>query len=287
MRPRKNCSYKALRTILIIRILSQILETMKVAITGKGGVGKSTLAGILAHLAKKSGKTVLAVDSDPDANLAFALGVSENERANIIPIALQTELIEERTQAKLKQFGQIFKLNPDISDVADRFSYDFNGIHLLVLGAIEAGGSGCACPENVFLRNLLSDIILRHDEFVIVDMEAGIEHLGRGTARGVDLMIVVVEPTSQSVATGRSVVKLARQIGISEIRFVGNKISSESEQKYLCDRLGVQNLIGFIPYSEIIRQADRDGAPLIDRLSGELLQAFETTYTNLTRVGNS
>jgi CO dehydrogenase maturation factor len=260
---------------------------MKIAITGKGGVGKSTLAGILAHLAQKNGKTVLAVDSDPDANLAFALGVPENEFAKIVPIAQRPELIEERTQAKLKEFGQIFKLNPDVTDVADRFSYDFEGIHLLVLGAIEAGGSGCACPENVFLRNLLSNIILRRDEFVIVDMEAGIEHLGRGTARGVDLMIIVVEPSSQSVGTAQSILRLARQIGIQETRIVGNRITSTSEREYINKNFDTRSLMGFIPYSELVRQADRDGVSLIDRLDGELLQAFETIYTNIIHLESS
>lgn len=254
---------------------------MKIAVTGKGGVGKSTLAGIIAHLANRDGKTVLAVDSDPDSNLAFALGIPENECTRIIPIAQRTDLIEERTGAKLKQFGQIFKLNPNISDVADRFSYDFNGIRLLVLGAVEAGGSGCACPENVFLRNLLSNIILRRDEFVIVDMEAGIEHLGRATAKGVDLMIVVVEPIPQSIATARSIVEFARQIGIREIRFVGNKIVSDSERAYIGDRLDTDKIMGFIPHSESLRRAERNGIPLTEHMDGDLLRAFERVYREL------
>jgi len=257
---------------------------MKMAITGKGGVGKSTLAGILACLARDDGKTVLAVDSDPDANLAFALGMPEQERALIVPIAQRSELIEERTGAKLKQFGQIFKLNPDISDVTDRFSYDFNGIHLLVLGAIEAGGTGCACPENVFLRNLLSNIILQRGEIVIVDMEPGIEHLGRSTAQGVDLMIVVVEPASQSVATARSIVALAEQIGLRKICFVGNKISSESELAYLTDQLEAPRVMGFIPYSESIRQADREGLLLLDKLDSQVRQAFGAVYRKVFAI---
>lgn len=251
---------------------------MKIAVTGKGGVGKSTIAAIMTHLAKRDGKEVLAVDSDPDANLAFALGIPENERGAIIPIARRTELIEERTGARLKQFGQIFKLNPQVSDIADRLSCDFKGIKLLVLGAIEAGGSGCACPENVFLRNLLSSIILRRNDFVIVDMEAGFEHLGRGTAKGVDLMIAVVEPTFQSVATARSIAKFARQIGIREVRFVGNKITSEAERTYLNARLDSDILIGFIPYSDSIRQADRDEIPLIEHIDAEMFQIFQNIY---------
>ena len=254
---------------------------MKIAVTGKGGVGKSTLAGMLAHLASLNGKTVLAVDSDPDADLAFALGIPEEERSQIVPITAHTDLIEERTGAKLKQFGQIFRLNPDISDIADKFCYDFRGIRLLVMGAIEAGGSGCACPENVFLRNLLSEIILKRDEVVIVDMEAGFEHLGRATAKGVDVMIVVAEPTAQSVATVQSIVRLAADIGIRELRLVGNKIMTPQDQEYILERLPMLKPLGFLPYSDCIRQADRDGVSLIDHLDAEIESAFQTVYHNL------
>jgi CO dehydrogenase maturation factor len=254
---------------------------IKIAVTGKGGVGKSTLAGMLAHLAKDGGKRVLAVDSDPDANLAFALGIPADERKKIIPIAQRTDLIEERTGAKLKQFGQIFKLNPDITDVADRFSYDANGIHLLVMGAIEAGGSGCACPENVFLRNLLSDIILHRDEFVVVDMEAGIEHLGRATAKSVDLMIIVVEPTSQSIATAKSIAALAREIGVGNIAFAGNKISAEEDKFYIASRLDGIKSLGYIPYSESIRKSDRESTSLIDHLDHSSLVAFRDIFDKI------
>ncbi len=254
---------------------------MKIAVTGKGGVGKTTVSAILAHRARLDGKTVLAVDSDPDANLAFALGIPEKERELIVPISQRRELIEERTGAKLKQFGQIFKLNPHVADIADRFSYDFMGIHLLVLGAIEAGGSGCACPENVFLRNLLSHIVLQRGEFVIVDMEAGIEHLGRGTAKGVDLMLVVVEPTAQSVATAQSIVRLAWQIDIRNIRFVGNKISSDADRAFLDKNLDAKWRLADIPFSEQIRRADRDGIPLIDHLDKSLMDVYQSVYRSV------
>jgi CO dehydrogenase maturation factor len=254
---------------------------MKIAITGKGGVGKSTIAGILTHLAHRDGKTVLAVDSDPDANLASALGIPEDESRKIIPITMRTELIEERTGAKLKQFGQIFKLNPDVSDVAERLSYDFKGIHLIVLGAIEAGGSGCACPENIFLRNLLSHIILKRNDFVIVDMEAGIEHLGRGTARGVDLMMIIVEPTSQSVGTARTITHLAEEIGVTQVGFVGNKIASPADQEYLYKQIGAEQFLGFIPHSSQVAQAHREGISLFEHLDDSLLGAFESVYSKV------
>ncbi len=257
---------------------------MKIAITGKGGVGKSTLAGILAHLAHRDGKRVLAVDADPDANLGFALGISENDLATIVPISQRTELIEERTGARLKEFGQIFRLNPKVSDIADRFGYDHMGIQLLILGAIEAGGSGCACPENVFLRSLLDSLILERDEFVIVDMEAGIEHLGRSTVQGIDQLLIVVEPTSTSVATARRIIELANQIGLADISLVGNKITAEDEEQYLRRQFDTSPFIGFIPYTETIRKASMDSNQLIDSLEGEALKAFQSIYNQLEQA---
>ena len=254
---------------------------MKIAITGKGGVGKSTLAGILAHLAHRDGKRVLAVDADPDANLGFALGIPEDELVTIVPISQRQELIEERTGARLKEFGQIFKLNPRVSDIADQFGHDHDGIRLLVLGAIEAGGSGCACPENVFLRSLLDSIILERDEFVIVDMEAGIEHLGRSTVQGIDQLIIVVEPSATSVGTAKKIIELANQIGLSNIGLVGNKIADKDEEGHLSEQFDPHSFIGFIPYTEAIRKASMDSTRLIDTLKGKAFDAFNSIYTGL------
>jgi CO dehydrogenase maturation factor len=255
---------------------------MKIAITGKGGVGKSTVAGMMAHIAAREGNRVLAIDADPDANLAFALGIPEKEWPNIVPISRQKELIEDRTGAKLKQFGQIFKLNPHVADIADRYSFSFRGINLLVLGAIKAGGSGCACPESIFLRTLLSSIILQRDECVIVDMEAGIEHLGRATAQDVDVLVIVSEPTLQSIGTARSIQQLAAQLGLTRIVFVGNKITAESDYVFLCDHLSDLDSLGFIPYAEGIRLADMYGKALIDHIDEELYNKFSAIYDKLT-----
>jgi len=254
---------------------------MKIAITGKGGVGKSTLAGILAHLALRDGRSVVAVDADPDANLGSALGIPGDELARVTPISQQTELIEERTGARLKQFGQIFKLNPRVSDIIERFGYDHMGINLVVLGAIKAGGSGCACPENVFLRSLLSDIILQRDEFVLVDMEAGVEHLGRGTAQGVDRMVVVVEPTSSSIGTAHRIATLARQIGLDNLCYVANKVTNKEEEAFVNDQLGISKLIGVIPYSPKLRQASMEDISPFDRMDSRLEQAFKAIYSGL------
>jgi len=254
---------------------------VKIAISGKGGAGKSTLAAMLCRLAAEAGKEVLAVDADPDANLAFALGIPLEEIDRIIPISRRIDLIEDRTGAKVKQFGQIFKLNPQVSDVADVFGHKFGNINLLVLGAVEAGGSGCACPENVFLKGLLSEIILHRDELVIVDFEAGIEHLGRGTAKGVDLMLVVTESTPQGVATVKSIEIFCRDLGLFSIKYVGNKIISPEDIKYLQDELGADNFVGFIPYDRKILELERRGVALFESIDDEMKQNYYKVFKKL------
>lgn len=257
---------------------------MKIAITGKGGAGKSTLAAMICRLASADGHDVLAVDSDPDANLAFSLGIPAEVRKEMIPVAQQTGLIEERTGAKLKKFGQIFRLNPDVSDVAEKLGYHHQGVNLIVMGAIQSAGSGCACPENVFLKNLLTDIMIRRNEYVIVDMEAGIEHLGRGTARGVDTMIIVVEPAPQSVETANSIIKLAGQLDISEVRFTANKTRKDAEIDYLYDRLDRMKFLGTIPYSEEIVHCERKELPLFENISEGLMDAYQKIYAGISEL---
>ncbi len=172
---------------------------MKIAITGKGGVGKTTVSALLSHLYESEGKKVIAVDADPDANLAAALGISKTEIENLKPIADLTELVEDRTGAKPGSSGGIFKLNPRVDDIPEGFGHKFNNTILLIMGRSKFASSGCYCPEHALLRRLLKHLILERDEVVIVDMEAGIEHLTRGTAEGVDAFLVVVEPGQRSI----------------------------------------------------------------------------------------
>ncbi len=247
---------------------------MKIAISGKGGVGKSTLAAAIALLLAEAGKKVLAIDADEDANLAAALGASESQIQQIVPISQQIALIEERTGAKVKQYGQIFKLNPEVSDIADNYAIDIRGVRLLVLGAIDSGGSGCACPENVLIRSLVTDLILYKDEILIMDMEAGIEHLGRATAKGVNKMIVVIEPGQRAIDTASKIKKMAREIGIQNVLFVANKIYNKRDEKLIQSSFASQELLGIIPFSEKLRLSDRTGISVLDNLNKELLKQF-------------
>ena len=176
---------------------------MKLAITGKGGVGKTTLSSTLARLYADEGRTVLAADVDPDANLGLALGLSQEEVDAIVPISKMRSLVEERTGANAA--NKFFKLNPYVADIPDTFSKDINGVKLLVMGTVDVGGSGCVCPEHVMLKAVLSNLTYRKNDVVIMDMEAGLEHLGRGTAANMDQFIVVIEPGARSVQTYRNV----------------------------------------------------------------------------------
>jgi len=255
---------------------------LKLALSGKGGVGKSTFAAMFAHLAAGEGQRVLAVDADPDANLAAALGMPEQQRRAIIPLAERRALIEQRTGAKVKGYGQVFKLNPDVSDIAEKESAQFRGIHLLVLGAIESGGSGCACPESVMLRALLTDVVLYKQDCVILDMEAGLEHLGRATARGVDLMLVVVEPGRRAVETADRVRRMAGEIGIRRFAVIGNKVTGDADRLFLKQTLPADDYLGALPFCETIRRADREGLPLVDIMDTQLRAQFEELWRKVT-----
>ncbi len=253
---------------------------MKLAISGKGGVGKSTLAAALALLLARQGR-VLAVDADPDANLASALGVPAAARESIIPIAERKALIEERTGAKVKEYGQIFKLNPEVADIAANFAYEHEGVALLVLGAVDSGGSGCACPENVLLRALVTDLVLHQDEALVMDMEAGVEHLGRSTARGVDVMLIVVEPGRRSLDCARRLQGMARDIGLRNVRAVANKITSSADEEFIRAGLNGIPVIGSIPYSKRIMAADREEKSVLAGVDAEDLNRFAALLKRL------
>lgn len=232
---------------------------MKIAITGKGGVGKTTLSAILSHLYAAEGKRVIAVDADPDANLAAALGISRADAEKIRPIAEMTDLIEERTGARPGAGGGIFKINPRVDDIPEEFGYRLNNIILLITGRSKEAASGCYCPENIFLKRLLKHLVVNRDDVVIVDMEAGIEHLTRGTAEAVDAFIVVVEPGQRSIQTAHTVKELARGLGVKKVLVVANKARNEGDLDFIKSQLSDMHLIGSIGFSHGIMESDIAG----------------------------
>ncbi len=230
---------------------------MKVAITGKGGVGKTTLSSTLARLYAAEGRTVLAADVDPDANLGLALGLSQEEVDSIVPISKMRTLVEERTGAN--EANKFFKLNPYVADIPEKFSKDINGVKLLVMGTVDVGGTGCVCPEHVMLKSILSALTYRKDDVVIMDMEAGLEHLGRGTAANMDQFIVVIEPGARSVQTYRNVKRLASDLGVQKVRVVANKLRDEKDEEFIRRSIPAEDLLGCIHFNPEIMDADRQG----------------------------
>jgi len=233
---------------------------VKIAITGKGGVGKTTLASLLSHLYAAEGRRVIAVDADPDANLASALGIPRDKAEKIRPISDMAELIEERTGAKPGSMGSIFRLNPRVDDLPEGIGYRLDGITLLIMGKSKAAASGCYCPENVLLRRLLKHLVVERSEVVIVDMEAGIEHLTRGTADSVDAFIVVVEPGQRSMQTARTVKEMAKELGVKKVFIVANKVRGPEDLNFIKDNIGDMELLGSINFNHSVMEADIKGA---------------------------
>jgi CO dehydrogenase maturation factor len=236
----------------------------KVAITGKGGVGKTTLAALLAHIYAEAGNSVIAIDADPAASLAYALGMPEGLTAQVKPIAEMEELIYERTGAKPGTTGGFFKLNPRVDDIPDRFSVLHRGIRLLQLGTISTGGSGCICPESAVLKTLVTHVILYRDEVMILDMEAGVEHLGRATAGAVDAFLIVVEPGRRSLGTAQTIQHLAADIGVTRCYVVGNKVRDQADRDYIRSNLPDLPVIGFLSAHPRAVEADMRGEAIFD-----------------------
>jgi CO dehydrogenase maturation factor len=227
---------------------------MKIAISGKGGVGKTLLSSLLARKFAEAGYSVIAIDADPDANLAASLGFPDPDK--IVPISEMDELIEERTGAKPGTSAPFYTLNPKVDDIPEKFSHKLDGIRLMRMGRIKRGGTGCYCPEGSLLQALIAHLLVARNEVVILDMEAGIEHLGRGTASAVDKLIVVVEPGRRSLETAMSIKGLASEIGLRDIAVVGNKVRGESDIAFLKSALPGFEFLGFIPYDQAIVNAD-------------------------------
>lgn len=237
---------------------------MKLAVSGKGGVGKTTLSALLAQAYADAGRDVLAVDADPSPCLAGALGFPPELRAGLKPVSEMDALIEERTGAKPGTVGGFFTINPRVDDIPERFSVRHRGVRLLEMGAVDLGGSGCICPESAMLKTLMTHLLFRKDEILILDMYAGVEHLGRATVDFVDAMLVVVEPTQRSLGTAAQIKKLANDIGLQRLYLVGNKVRNEDEAEFLRTHTPGMPVLGFLPANLRVQEADRLNIPVYD-----------------------
>jgi len=254
---------------------------MKIAITGKGGVGKTTLTALLAQVYADAGRDVLAVDADPSPCLAGALGFPQEYRQKLVPISEMDELIYERTGARPGTIGGFFTLNPQVDDIPERFSVSHRKVRLLELGAVDIGGSGCICPESALLKTLFTHLLFRKDEILLLDMYAGVEHLGRATVDFVDAMLVVVEPTRRSLGTAAQIKKLAADIGLTRLWLVGNKVRDDQESKFLIAESPGLPILGYLPANMDVQEADRlglavyDYVPALKRAAQKMAQTLE------------
>lgn len=234
---------------------------MKLAVAGKGGVGKTLIAGTLSRLLARDGYNVLAIDADPAMNLAYAVGIPYDVASKITPLTENDQLIEERTGVKSgsTSFASFFKLTPTVDDIADKFGViGPDNVRLLVMGTVKTGGSGCMCPANALIRSLIRHIMLERKDAVLMDMEAGLEHLGRATVRGFDALLCVVEPGTQSIETAEKIKRLASEINIKDVLAIGNKILEDEDQLFIeqaLNNVGIE-LVNIIPFDRNVLRAD-------------------------------
>ena len=246
----------------------------KIAVAGKGGVGKTTFSALLAHVLSAAGRKVYAIDADPDATLGEALGFPPSLLAEVVPIVEMKDLVEERTGARPGESGAYFRLNPRVDDIPEKFSVEHRGVRLLKMGTVRGAGAGCVCPENTMLRALVTHLVLREKETVLLDMVAGLEHLGRGTAGEVDVMFVVVEPGQRSLAIAGDITQLAQDMGIPAIWAVANKVRGDEDLIFISEHLTAPPLAGWLPLDGRVVEADMQGQAAYD-LSPELAEKVE------------
>jgi CO dehydrogenase maturation factor len=234
---------------------------MKLAVTGKGGVGKTTVCALIAHALKASGHEVVAIDCDPDSNLLASMGYAHPDA--IKPLVALKELIEEKMGVQPGTTGGMFRLNPFVEDIPERYAVTIDGIRVLVAGAVKKGGTGCYCPENALVRALISHLLVDDKTALVLDMEAGVEHLSRGTVRAVDTLLIVSEPGRRSVETALRVRDMAADLGLTRVIALGNKIRTESDLAFLKEALQGVELVGWLPFEEQVRQAEVAGRSVV------------------------
>ena len=240
---------------------------MKIAISGKGGVGKTTIMAMLAHHLKESGEEVLIIDADPSPHMAQTIGIKDVEK--IVPIAEMKNMLVERSGKS--EGSPFYNLNPRVDDLLERYMVEEDSLRLMVLGAIQTAKGGCACPENTVLKRLLTTLLLSANRMILLDMEAGVEHLGRGTIATVDLLLIVVIPSRSSIRTAEKIQKLAHDSGIPRVSFVANLVQDEEDEKFLKEHLDPAP-VAFFPDSSPVRKSERQGRPITEA-GAELAEA--------------
>ncbi|MEM3731370.1 MAG: ArsA-related P-loop ATPase [Candidatus Bathyarchaeia archaeon] len=254
---------------------------MKIAVSGKGGVGKTFISGGLASAFADLGLKTIAIDADPSPNLALTLGLSADEARKITPISENKELIESKTSTGC---AGVFRLSFTVDDIIRDYSVKtpFN-VNLIVMGTVKSAGSGCTCPANAVIRALLRHLIVERDEAVVLDMEAGIEHMGRGTAQHVDVMLMVADANMKSLETARNINELAVKAGIKQTFLVGNKIENDAQRENIskfAEKSGLK-ILDFIPFDQRVVEAEMRGETPLKYRNSEALIAIKNLAEKL------
>ena len=250
-------------------------DDFRVVVTGKGGVGKTTLTALLARHMSRRGYRVLALDADPQMNLPYALGLDADEAHSLVPLSENDDYVEEKTGVRPGEgWGLFFRLNPDVDDVVDRFGVRGpDGVRLLVMGNTVQPAAGCLCPENALLGSVANAMSLRHDEAILMDTQAGFEHFGRALAKGFRHAVVVSDPTFNGLQVALRAATLARDLGIESVHLVVNR----ARNKLDFDRsLATLEAEGGFPFTSR-HWLPMD--PLLPRVEPSISQLFERSPT--------
>ncbi len=239
----------------------------KIAVAGKGGVGKTTFSAVLAYVLAAAGQTVYAIDADSSPTLGQALGFPQELQDQVVPIIEMKDLVQERTGAVPGDSGSYFRLNPRVDDIPARFAVEYRGIRLLEMGVVRGAGTGCVCPENTMVKALVTHLLLREKETVLLDMVAGLEHLGRGTAAAVDAMYIVVEPGQRSIGVAEDIARMAKELNIPSVWVVANKVRAEEDLDFIRKHIGDVPLAGWLPRDDRVVEADQLSAAVYDASS--------------------
>jgi len=256
---------------------------MKIAVSGKGGVGKTLIAAALARGFVNRGLKTIAIDADPSPNLALTLGLSSEEARKIVPVSKNKELVESKTSTG---YSGVYRLSFTVDDVVREYSVSTPfGVNLLVMGTVQSMGSGCMCAANSVVRALLRHLIVERNEAVILDMEAGVEHIGRGTAGHVDAMLIVVDANLKSLEIAKHIHDLAAAAGIAKIFLVGNRVMNKAQKDAISAFAGKNNLsiIGFVPFDQRVMEADMRGETPLKYKDIETMQTIDNICEALVK----
>lgn len=259
---------------------------MKIAVSGKGGVGKTLIAGGLAVFFANKGLKTMAIDADPSPNLALTLGLTSEEARRILPISENKELIESKTGTG---YSGVFRLSFTVDDIVREYAVETPfDVNLIVMGTVKSMGSGCTCAANAVVRALLRHLVVERNEVVILDMEAGVEHLGRGTAKHVDTMLVVVDANVKSLETAKHIHELATTAGMKSVLLVGNKIG-KATQKEAIENFAEKNglkILDFVPFDQKVLEAEMQGETPLKHRESDAMYAIEKLCERLAPKNN-